>query len=249
MSWHCSQALVAAFSAATCLDGARSAPSNTTHTPAAYYWPDKTTEHSRLSRFGMTSELLTADRGADLLTWYLAGFHAQTLASPSQSDERVSMARLLDSGETWPGSFARYDRGESSWRTHQTSLMTDLDEFSETWPRWGFMLDGECWELNSLEETFSASVSGLLPAPTSTDYKGSSSGCGKHERGEVSLLRHWIHHVACDWTGTSYPHPSFCESLMSWPIGWTELAPLETGRFQLWRQRHIGFFQANKEAA
>jgi hypothetical protein len=36
---------------------------------------------------------------------------------------------------------------------------------------------------------------------------------------------------------------------MSWPIGWTELAPLETGRFQLWRQRHIGFFQANKEAA
>lgn len=140
MSWHCSRALVEAFSAANCSDGQPSAQLNTTPTPDQYYWPDKTTEHSRLSRFGMTCVPLTASLGEDLLMWFLADSHARTSARP----ERVpaSMESVAVSGEKWQGSFARYNRNSSSWKTAQCSLLADSDEFLETWPRWGSMLNG-----------------------------------------------------------------------------------------------------------
>jgi hypothetical protein len=105
MSWHCSQALVAGYWAGTSLGGARSAPSNTTPMPEAYYWPDKTTEHSRLSRFGMTSEPLMADRGAELLTWFLEVSLARTSAQPG--GVQVSTESEADSGRIWLASFAK----------------------------------------------------------------------------------------------------------------------------------------------
>lgn len=54
MSWSYSRALVEEFSAQYFSDTGLSALLNTTPTPDQSYWPDKTTEHSRLSRFGMT---------------------------------------------------------------------------------------------------------------------------------------------------------------------------------------------------
>ena len=54
MSWSYSRALVEEFSAQCFSDTGLSALLNTTPTPDQSYWPDKTTEHSRLSRFGMT---------------------------------------------------------------------------------------------------------------------------------------------------------------------------------------------------
>ena len=33
-------------------------------------------------------------------------------------------------------------------------------------------------------------------------------------------------------------NPEFVEWLMGWPVGWTGLEPLATGRFHLWQQRH-----------
>ena len=76
MSWHFSQALVAEFSADTSLAGELSAPSSGNPTQLAYLSHGKTTEFSRLSRFGMTCRLLTDDRGEALLTSYLAAFRA-----------------------------------------------------------------------------------------------------------------------------------------------------------------------------
>jgi hypothetical protein len=80
MSWLFSQALAAEYSGAICSDGVPSVPSNSTPTPQAYCSPDKMTEFSRLSRFGMTFAPLMEDRGATLLTWFLADFHAKTSA-------------------------------------------------------------------------------------------------------------------------------------------------------------------------
>lgn len=79
MSWLFSQALVEAYSEATCLDGEPFAPSNGENTQQAYCSPDKMTEFSRLSRFGMTFKPLTEDHGEALLMSYLAAFHAKTL--------------------------------------------------------------------------------------------------------------------------------------------------------------------------
>jgi hypothetical protein len=38
-------------------------------------------------------------------------------------------------------------------------------------------------------------------------------------------------------------NPDWVEWLMGWPIGWTDLKPLEMVRFQSWRQQHSDFFQ------
>lgn len=83
-NWRSLQAQAVESSEGNSLDGKPSAPLNITPTPDQYYWPDKTTEHSRLSRFGMTCAPLTASHGADLLMWYLAGFLAKTLAQQEQ---------------------------------------------------------------------------------------------------------------------------------------------------------------------
>lgn len=33
-------------------------------------------------------------------------------------------------------------------------------------------------------------------------------------------------------------NPEWCEWLMGWPLGWTDLNPLGTGRYQQWLQQH-----------
>lgn len=46
-------------------------------------------------------------------------------------------------------------------------------------------------------------------------------------------------------------NPEWAEWLMAWPVGWTDLRPLEMDRFQSWRQQHSTYFQEqlNREAA
>lgn len=45
-------------------------------------------------------------------------------------------------------------------------------------------------------------------------------------------------------------NPEWVEWLMGWPIGWTELPPLETAKFHEWQQQHSIFSAAeSKEAA
>ena len=87
MSWLFSRALVEAFSADTCSDGARSALSSGTPTPRAFLPPDKMTDFSRPSRFGMTFGPLTDDLGAELLTWFLAASRARTSAQQGKERE------------------------------------------------------------------------------------------------------------------------------------------------------------------
>jgi hypothetical protein len=78
MSWLFSQALVEEYLVDTCLDGELSAPLSGNNTQQAYCAPEKMTKFSRLSRFGMTYKPLTETRGEELLTLYLADFHAKT---------------------------------------------------------------------------------------------------------------------------------------------------------------------------
>jgi hypothetical protein len=81
MSWLFSQALVEEYLGASFLDGEQSAPLNGKPTQQAYCAPDKMTDFSRLSRFGMTFKPLTESRGEELLTLFREDFLAKTLAS------------------------------------------------------------------------------------------------------------------------------------------------------------------------
>jgi hypothetical protein len=169
MSWLYSQALVEEYLGENSLDGAQSAPLSGSRTQQAYCAPDKMTKFSRLSRFGMTYAPLTADRGEELLTLYLEAFRAKT--SVQQGKEPESPEPDQDSGEKWRGSFVKYDPDSASWRTHQCSLAGDLEPFLETWPQWGLMRNGECWEQQTLAHLIIETESGSsvwIGTPTAT---------------------------------------------------------------------------------
>jgi hypothetical protein len=119
----------------------------------------------------MTYKPLTEDRGEELLMSYLAAFHAKTSLLLGEGQELTESE--AECGEKWHGSFVKYDLDSSLWKTHQCSLLGDLELFSETWPRWGLMRDGECWEQQMSAHRTSGTESGLLgklPTPQSSDY-------------------------------------------------------------------------------
>ena len=166
MSWHFSQALVAAYSVGTCSAGAQSAPLSGSHTHALYCAPDRMKAFSRLSRFGMTCEPLTDDLGEAVLTWCLEASPAKT--SPRLAKAPESMESDQECGRTWRESFARWDRDSCSWRTPQCSLLEGLDVFSATWPQWGMMRGGECSVQSMPGHLTSGIASGFLQWPTPT---------------------------------------------------------------------------------
>ena len=202
----------------------------------------------------------------------------------------------LECGEKWRGSFTKYDPDTSSWKTHQCSLLGDLESFSETWPQWGLMRNGECWEQTTLERTIRGTGFGFVPngvdnfhTPNTTGLDGGSNSRralkkrlqnwptpnawdGKRgPRSEENLLnkKHQINLItavkqaerekllptpnARDWkdgktsgnrkspglgvvahqldtqTGGQL-NPTWVEWLMGWPLGWSELKPLEMGK-------------------
>ena len=180
MSWLFSQVLVEEYLGDISLDGEQSVQSSGSSTPQAYCAPDKMTGFSRLSRFGMTFKPLTESRGEELLTLYLEAFHAKTFQPQEKAQEL--MESEAECGEKWRASFTKYNPDSCSWKTHQCLLLGDLDEFSETWPQWGLMRDGECWEQQTLAQTIRGTGYGLSPngvdsfhTPNTTGLDGGSN--------------------------------------------------------------------------
>lgn len=180
MSWLYSQALVEEFSRASCSETGPSAPSSSTPMPQAYSCDDRTMDTYRRSRFGTTCAPLTADHGAALLTWYLAGFPVRTSALPAAATD--SKASAVDSGGRWRAWFARLNLSTSEWKTAQCSLLGDSASFSGTWPRSGSMRSGTCYPRPTLAPGICVSESGsLLPTLTvcgNYNAKGASKTSG-----------------------------------------------------------------------
>ena len=211
MSWLFSRALVAEYSAGTCSDGEPSAPSSVTPTPQAYWSPGKTTDTCPRFRYGMTFARLTADRGADVLTSFQEAFPARTFRRPAK--EKESTASAPGCGESSRESFAKYDRDSCLWKTRQCLLAGDLEEFSETWPRWGSTWNGESYRrrspfgLTALRPFITnGTASGLsLKAPTPTvcglhNRKGASPTSGDGLSTFVKRLAIKVATpTACDW--------------------------------------------------
>ena len=187
MSWLYSRALVEEYSEAISLDGEQFAPLSGNHMQLAYLSQDKMTGFSRLSRFGMTYKPLTETRGEELLTLYREGFHAKTLVQQEKAQELMENDQVC--GEKWRGSFTKYSQDSCSWKTHQCSLLGDLDEFSETWPRWGLMRNGECWEQQTLAQTISVTEFGLSPSPPPTTIGPLQSDQMQAEQGELARAK------------------------------------------------------------
>lgn len=308
MSWHFSQALEEAYSAGTSSAGEPFAPSRLNPTPGTSCLHGKMTEPCPPSQSGTTSQLSTGDHGEELLTWYRAASLAKT--SAPQAPDEESTEQEADCGEKWQESFARFDPDTRSWKTHQCSLLAGLDEFSETWPKWGIMRRGGCSELQTWEPPTSVSGYGSLlhhyrkgeyipgvptplaedadnhatrpanlrrdtlklstqaelgmikaicfiPTPTTQGLRGGSHTAEKAKRvlyptplcqnakeltpSPSNLRRKSPGLGALAAHGKIGPagklNPTWVEWLMGWPLGWTDLKPLETGRFHAWQRQ------------
>lgn len=197
------------------------------------------TDACQSSRSGTTFAHSTGDRGVDSLMLCAAvGLVRESLPLAKVQDSRTSG---LDFGENWPASLAKYDPDSCSWRTHQFSLRGDLEPFSETWPRWGLMRGGECWERQTLAGHTFENESGYLPTPCKTEGRDWSRATilARLDRGG-RVCRRLCSVGLSDSQEIVGLNPSFAEWMMGWPIGWTDSQPLGTDKFQAWQHSHGG---------
>ena len=243
MSWHYLQEQEGASWEGNSLDGALSALLKLIPGTGKCCLPDNVTGASTPSRCGMMSQPLMADRGVDLFAWSAEDSRAKT--SAVQEAEKVSVENAADYGDTWRESWGKYDPNTCSWRTHQTSLLGGWEPFSETWPRWGMMQNGEFWGLDTPEPIMRVTGSGYWPTPQvsgriqgkmkdKTIWKTCVQNGGQiHLTGQLRLM------------GVSPERfPSISDWVMGWPVGWSDSRPLETDKFQQWCRSH-GIYCAN----
>lgn len=74
-----------------------------------------------------------------------------------------------------------------------------------------------------------ATAVNMLPSPNARDWR---SGKGRQENGHTPQLPEVI---------GGQLNPDWVEWLMGWPIGWSDLKPLETDRFRQWLRQHGKF--------
>jgi len=109
----------------------------------------------------------------------------EQISSPQDSPANPGLAQesakapqtTAGSGRALPNAFAWWDRDTCSWRMSQGSLLEELDTFSETWPRFGMMLRGECFPAPTWEPRNGGIASSSWPTATARDWK--SGHCRK----------------------------------------------------------------------
>ncbi len=177
--------------------------------------------------------------------------------------EQAWLARDRGYGEKWRESLAKFDPVTSSWRTAQFSLLGGLESFSETWPRWGSMLNGASYLLPTPALITYGSESGLWPTPVASD---TGSRKKPYAQGGTPLslavklyptpttMKASGGAALCKWGGAGARkkmasmvtpselngplNPPWVEWLMGWPIGWSDLTPLAMDKFHEWQQQH-----------
>ena len=190
MSWLYSRALVEACLGGGYSDGALFAQSSGEPIPQAYCAPDKMTDFSRLSRFGMTCKPLTEFHGEELLTWFRAGFPVKT--SASQDAEQELQGKSQACGITWRASLAKFCPDTFSWKTVQLSFLEDSELSLVIWPRSGMTANGRCWELPMLGQTIAEKESGselkeMWPTPCAQE--GSGGGSSKDAQKAIDRVK------------------------------------------------------------
>ena len=160
--------------------------------------------------------------------------------------------------------FAELDQGTASWKMCQDSYRGStgtLKRYSKTWPRAGIMLNGKLsqqpkWERRTNETDSSSLRINLWPTPTVSgnhNRKGASKTSGD---GLATVVQMFPTPAARDWKDGNHPserarhtpplavhaggklNPVWVEWLMGWPLGWTDLKPLEMDKFQRWLRLH-----------
>ncbi|OQB97649.1 MAG: hypothetical protein BWX86_00212 [Verrucomicrobia bacterium ADurb.Bin122] len=174
MSWHFSQALEAEFLAEHCSDGERFAPWNSLPFALDDSHSAKMKEICHRSPFGTMFVPSTDALGAELLTWFQAAFRAKTFPVPERAPESKEVARVC--GPKWRGLSVKLAPNGSWLKIRLSSHQEGSEQSCETWPKWGSMRNGECWERLTPERPTSGKESGLLPTIRATDGERGGRG-------------------------------------------------------------------------
>ena len=279
MSYIFSRALVEGYSPASCSDTAASAPSSGSRTLKPCLWHDRTMEPSRLSRFGMTCAPLTESRGAALLMSFVADFRARTSAQPeavqaSTVSDPVFGVKWPASSVRYDPDSSSWKTANCLWEEDLPWSSATLPTWGMT--RSGFVYQHPTAERpisgigcglwptptvcgnHNRKGASATSGDGLAtvvkqrtwPTATATASKGWSPNHNRamtDDRLDYSVERESFQ------PGQQTPpmrlNPEWVEWLMGWPIGYTGLKPLETGRYQEWLRQHSPRYLDCREVA
>lgn len=241
------------------------------HTAKTFCEQGSGTESCRNSQSLETSKNLTDDRGEEQLTLFAEDSHVKT--SPLRVKEQELPAHVLDSGKSMRDLLEKFGLDLFLPKTHHCFELGGLELSSKIWPRWGMMQDGECWELGTLVRRIKETECGYWPTPCTRDYKGARGMAAQRRKGNpldtipnavayggTQTQQNWPTPTQSEWKGRgpnskqqgltnqvpctgAQLNPSWVEWLMGWPIGWTELKPLETDKFRNVQQWHSEFYQ------
>ncbi len=177
-----------------------------------------------------------------------ADSRARTSVSPDAAPD--STVSSPGSGLSSRDSFASYDPATSSWRMSQLSLLEDSVEWSATWPRAGWIVNGTAFQLPPSAPLIEGTGSGSLPTPTTQDAHN-DGGPSQMRRNDLPLnavVKMWPTPTA-KRSGPDYArmsregsggddletavarqtpgqlNPEFVEWMLGFPIGWTDILP------------------------
>jgi hypothetical protein len=221
-------------SSAECFSGIpASVLSNSTRIADASCYNASATESCRASRSGMTCEHSTENRGKGESMLSAADSHAPIFHQPGPTVEPMErlwdlMARAVDYGLKWRGLLKKYNLDLRLLRTPRILEQKDLEECSKNLPSWGMMQNGECLALADSAQIISENgFSSLLPTPTSHNAKEGAYPA-EFTRNTPTLAAQVGGKINPDWN----------EQRMGWPIKWTDLKPLGTGKYRQWLHLH-----------
>ena len=237
MSWHYLAAQAGESSEAICAGGEPWQPSRLKSIHGRFCCNGKLTESYLDSLSGTTLKHSTENRGAEKSMSLPEDFPAKIFPLPGK--EPASPENGLAYGQKWPELLAKYDHDSHSWRTAQCSLLGDLELFSETWPKWGIMQDGVSWELMMPEQFTIEKDYGYWPTPTATDWKATGKIETLKKLGDPLQAGHQNRPMYEYSRRNNTKMPLSASEMMNlFPIGWTDLKPLEMDRFRRWLALH-----------
>ena len=219
----------------TCfLDERSSGRSRSRNIRGSLYYRGRPMEFSLLSPSGMMSEVsawITRRRRSMSPSSAPSGRSLSSQeASPartsrSQGRGRASKASVPGSGARCSETLARYDRGTSSWRTHQCLLFEDSTECLETFPKSGMTRSGRLYPLPQLEHLTAVTGSGSggriqdkrWPTPRAQEPGRTTEGYGRGlaelVEGKEQRKRRWPTPTCSDSNGAVSPERFFSYDL------------------------------------
>ena len=144
--------------------------------------------------YGLIPEPSIADR---LLEKWIGSLEDSPVNHGQLQEEGKENKTKDGSGMTSVNSFAHYDQKESSWKTYQASLLDmELIPYSDHFPKWGMMQDGEVLEQEMSELPTGENVYSYWRTSQASDGEGGTKEMREGVNSRYKLRDHSANVVA-----------------------------------------------------